>query len=97
MEYGGRSGTESGAPGGGGGVTGWFAQLERIAKAGRQAADNANWKDLVGAERARRLSTIDAESKAIEAQAVAEEKARAAQQQQQGAAEATPQGTTPQQ
>ncbi|EQA96692.1 hypothetical protein ACFFV8_06130 [Sphingobium indicum] len=97
MEYVGRSGTESCSPVGGGGATGCFAQLARLAKAERQAADNANWKDLVEAERARRLSTIDAESKAIEAQAVAEEKARAAQQQQQGAAEATPQGTTPQQ
>lgn len=81
MEYVGRSGTESCSPVGGGGTTGCFAQLARLAKAERQAADNANWKDLVEAERARRLSTIDAESKAIEARAVAEEKAQAAQQQ----------------
>ncbi|BAV64944.1 hypothetical protein [Sphingobium cloacae] len=78
MEYVGRSGTESCSPVGGGGATGCFAQLARLAKAERQQADNASWKDLVEAERARRLSTIDADSKAIEEQAVAEEKARAA-------------------
>ncbi|WP_037456805.1 hypothetical protein [Sphingobium chlorophenolicum] len=76
MEYVGRSGTESCSPVGGGGATGCFAQLARLAKAERQAADNASWKDLVEAERARRLSTIDAESKAIEARVVAEEKAQ---------------------
>lgn len=95
MEYVGRSGTESCSPVGGGGATGCFAQLARLAKAERQAADNASWKDLVEAERARRLSTIDAESKAIEAQAVAEEKAQAAQQQQPSPAEGAPQETTP--
>jgi hypothetical protein len=83
MEYVGRTGTESCSPVGGGGATGCFAQLARLAKAERQAADNASWKDLVEAERARRLSTIDAESKAIEARAVAEEKAQAAQSQNQ--------------
>ncbi|MGE4322502.1 MAG: hypothetical protein AB7E60_05675 [Sphingobium sp.] len=77
MEYVGRSGTESCSPVGGGGATGCFAQLARLAKLERQAADNASWKDLVEAERARRLSTIDADSKAIEARAVAEEKAAA--------------------
>ncbi|SCW53088.1 hypothetical protein SAMN02927924_01106 [Sphingobium faniae] len=81
MEYVGRSGTESCSPVGGGGATGCFAQLARLAKAERQAADNASWKDLVEAERARRLSTIDADSKAIDAQAVAEERERAAAQQ----------------
>ena len=97
MEYVGRGGTESCSPVGGGGATGCFAQLARLAKAERQAADSASWKDLVAAERARRLSTIDAESKAIEAQAVAEEKAQAAQQQQPSPAEGAPQETTPQQ
>ncbi|KXU29959.1 hypothetical protein A0J57_20260 [Sphingobium sp. 22B] len=97
MEYVGRSGTESCSPVGGGGATGCFAQLARLAKAERQAADNASWKDLVEAERTRRLSTIDAESKAIEAQAVAEEKARAAQQQQPAPAQGSQQGTPPQQ
>lgn len=97
MEYVGRSGTESCSPVGGGGATGCFAQLARLAKAERQAADNASWKDLVEAERTRRLSTIDAESKAIEAQAVAEEKARAAQQQQPAPAQGSQPGTPPRQ
>ncbi|WP_022683298.1 hypothetical protein [Sphingobium bisphenolivorans] len=82
MEYVGRSGTESCSATGAGGFTGCFAQLARLAKAERQAADNASWKDLVEAERGRRLSNIDAESQAIEAQAVAQEKAEAARQQQ---------------
>ncbi len=86
MEYVGRTGTESCSPVGGGGATGCFAELARLAKAERQAADNASWKDLVEAERARRLSTIDADSKAIEARAVAEEKAQAAQPQNQAPA-----------
>ena len=81
MEYIGRTGTESCSPVGGGGATGCFAQLARLAKAERQAANNARWKDLVEAERNRRLSTIDADSEAIEQRVVAEEKAKAAEQQ----------------
>lgn len=79
MEYVGRSGTESCSPVGSGGATGCFAQLSRLAKAERQALDNASWKDLVAAERAKRLSTIDADSEAIEARVKAEEKAAAQQ------------------
>ncbi|MBH1993381.1 MAG: hypothetical protein I8H86_10895 [Sphingomonadaceae bacterium] len=75
MEYIGRSGTESCSPVGSGGATGCFAQLSRLAKAERQALDNASWKDLVAAERGKRLSTIDADSEAIEARVKAEEKA----------------------
>lgn len=81
MEYIGRTGTESCSPVGGGGATGCFAQLARLAKAERQAANNASWKDLVEAERNRRLSTIDADSEAIEQRVIAEEKAKAAEQQ----------------
>lgn len=87
MEYIGRNGTESCSPVGGGGATGCFAQLSRLAKAERQALDNASWKDLVEAERAKRLSTIDSDSDKIEARVKAEEKA--AQQQ--------PAATTPSQ
>jgi len=58
-------------------ATGCFAKLSRLAKAERQQADNASWKDLVEAERARRLSTIDADSEAIEKRVLAEEKADA--------------------
>src|SRR3546814_9657706 len=39
VEYVGRSGPESCSPVGGGGATGCFAQLERLAKAERQAAE----------------------------------------------------------
>jgi hypothetical protein len=92
MEYVGRTGTESCSPVGGGGATGCFAQLARLAKAERQQADNASWKDLVAADRARRLSTIDADSKAIEARAVADEKAQA---QAQGAQPAPQPDTAP--
>lgn len=77
MEYVGRSGTESCSPDGAGGATGCFAKLARLAKAERQAADNASWKDLVEAERTKRLSTIDADSEKIEARVKAEEKAQA--------------------
>lgn len=91
MEYVGRSGTESCSPSGAGGATGCFAQLARLTKAERQQADNASWKDLVAAEREKRLSTIDADSEAIEARVRAEEEAEAKAQQQ-----AAPQdGTSP--
>ncbi|MFZ2996451.1 hypothetical protein [Sphingobium sp.] len=80
MEYIGRSGTESCSPVGSGGATGCFAQLSRLAKAERQALDNASWKDLVEAERTKRLSTIDSDSDKIEARVKAEEKAAAQQQ-----------------
>jgi hypothetical protein len=77
LEYVGRTGTESCTPVGGGGATGCFTQLARLAKAERQQADNASWKDLVEAERTRRLSTIDKDSDAIEARVKAEETTKA--------------------
>lgn len=86
MEYVGAQGTESCSPTGIGGTTGCFAKLARLAKLERQALDNASWKDLVEAERAKRLSTIDADSEAIDARVRAEEKA---------AADASAAGTAP--
>jgi hypothetical protein len=73
IEYVGRSGTDSCSPAGAGGFTGCFAQIARAAKAERKTMGDASWKDLVAEERARRLGTIDADSKAIEAQVKAEE------------------------
>ncbi|MDX3909093.1 MAG: hypothetical protein QHC67_04665 [Sphingobium sp.] len=75
LEYVGRSGIDSCSPSGIGGFTGCFNQLARMAKAERQQANNASWADLVAAERAKRLSTIDADSEAIEARVKAEEAA----------------------
>jgi hypothetical protein len=75
LEYVGRSGIDSCSPSGIGGFTGCFNQLARMAKAERQQADNASWADLVAAERAKRLSSIDADSEAIEARVKAEEAA----------------------
>ncbi|RVT41876.1 hypothetical protein [Sphingobium algorifonticola] len=78
LEYVGRSGIDSCTPSGIGGFTGCFQKLARAAKEEKRQADNASWADLVAAERARRLSTIDADSEAIEARVKAEEAARAA-------------------
>lgn len=80
LEYVGKSGIDSCSPSGIGGFTGCFNQLARNAKAEKQQAANASWGDLVAAERAKRLSTIDADSEAIEARVKAQEKAASAQQ-----------------
>ncbi|CAN5364896.1 hypothetical protein BH10PSE12_BH10PSE12_27840 [soil metagenome] len=77
IEYVGASGTNSCSPTGGGGFTGCFNKLAKMAKAERGQADNVSWNDLVAAERAKRLSTIDADSDAIEARVKAEEAAKA--------------------
>lgn len=78
IEYVGREGIESCSPVGGGGATGCFAKISKQAKAEKQQAANADWGDLVAAERAKRLGRIDAESEAIEQRVKAEEKAEAA-------------------
>jgi hypothetical protein len=93
LEYVGKTGTDSCSPVGGGGFTGCFQKLARAAKAEKQQNDNASWGDLVAAERARRLSTIDAESDKIEAQAKAEEAQEAKAK---AAAAGTATGTQPQ-
>ena len=77
IEYVGRTGTESCSPVGAGGVTGCFTQLAQKAKAERAQTGDKSWADLVAAERNKRLSTIDADSEEIEAQAKAEEAAKA--------------------
>ncbi len=77
IEYVGASGTQSCSPVGAGGFTGCFSKIAREAKAERKAMGDKSWSDLVAAERAKRLGTIDADSKEIEAQAKAEEKAEA--------------------
>ncbi|MBB6124170.1 hypothetical protein [Sphingobium subterraneum] len=77
IEYVGRNGTQSCSPVGGGGFTGCFSQIAAQAKAERQQQDNVSWADLVAAERAKRLSVIDSDSKAIEERVKAEEAAKA--------------------
>lgn len=77
IEYVGRSGTQSCSPVGAGGFTGCFSQIAAQAKAERKAMDNVSWADLVAAERAKRLSTIEQDSKDIEARVKAEEAERA--------------------
>ncbi len=91
IEYVGRSGTESCSPVGGGGFTGCFAQIVKQAKAERGIGGDASWSDLVAAERAKRLSGIDAESQEVEARVKAEEAKEA--QPQTGAAPDSPDHT----
>lgn len=74
IEYVGRSGTQSCTPDGPGGASGCFTQLAEKAKAERKGL-KSDWADKVAAERARRLSTIDADSKQIEEDVKAEEAA----------------------
>ncbi len=77
IEYVGKTGTESCSPVGAGGFTGCFSKIAAAAKAERAQSGDASWADLVAAERAKRLSTIDEDSKDIEARVKAEEKAKA--------------------
>jgi len=85
IEYVGQSGTQSCSPVGGGGFTGCFAQIVKQAKAERGIGGSASWSDLVAAERAKRMSGIDAESEEVETRVKAEEAKEA---QQSGAASA---------
>jgi hypothetical protein len=74
IEYVGQSGTQSCSPVGAGGFTGCFQQISRAAREERRTMlGSSGWADLVAKERQKRLSTIDAESAAIEAKAKAEE------------------------
>ncbi|PZU59498.1 MAG: hypothetical protein DI547_05775 [Sphingobium sp.] len=94
IEYVGRTGTESCSPVGGGGATGCFAQIARMAKEERKQAGKGGWADLVAAERAKRLSKIDADSDAIEARVKAEEAAEAQAETKGNAATPAPADTT---
>lgn len=77
IEYVGASGAQSCSPTGAGGFTGCFSKLARQAKEERKAMGDKSWGDLVAAERARRMGTIDKDSDEIEARVKAEEKAKA--------------------
>jgi len=77
LEYVGLSGTDSCSTIGGGGFTGCFQQLARVAREERKTMlGSASWADAVAKARAERLGNIDAESEEIEAQAQAEEAAQ---------------------
>lgn len=77
IEYAGKEGTESCTPSGAGGVTGCFEQIAAQARAERRMTGEKSWADLVAAEREKRLSTIDEDSREIEARVKAEEAAAA--------------------
>ena len=78
IEYVGQSGIQSCSPVGSGGASGCFAKMARMARAEREQNEGGGWADLVAAERAKRLSNIDAESQDIENRVKAEEAAAAA-------------------
>jgi hypothetical protein len=85
IEYVGKSGTASCSPVGSGGFTGCFSQIAANAKAERKQDKQNSWADLVAAERAKRLGTIDADSDQIEARVKAEETAEKAKEEQSAA------------
>lgn len=79
LETAGASGINSCSTAGAGGWTGCFAKLARAAKEERKAMlGSATWADAVAKEREKRLGTIDTDSEKIEAQAKADEEAKAA-------------------
>lgn len=67
LQYVGRSGIGSCSPAGAGGAVGCYNELVRQARAERQGRDEVNWERLIEAARQERLSRIDAEAAAIEA------------------------------
>lgn len=70
----GNFGTMSCSPVGAGGFTGCTQQLVRQAYAEKQQVGNTQFSDLIAKERAKRLSTIDADAAATQARVEAEER-----------------------
>lgn len=77
LEYVGRTGIGSCSPAGSGGASGCFAQLMRQAREELAVGDGTNWTQLVEAAREERLSKIDEEAAAIEAEIKEEEAQKA--------------------
>lgn len=74
----GRFGTDSCSPVGIGGFTGCVNQLVNDAVAERAQAAGSNWTDAVAEQRRLRMEGFDAEANAVEAQVLADERARIA-------------------
>jgi hypothetical protein len=69
LQYVGRSGVGSCSPAGPGGMIGCYDKLVREARAERAQRDSVNWNRLIEEARQERLSRIDAEAEAAEAEA----------------------------
>jgi signal transduction histidine kinase len=74
----GRFGTDSCSPVGLGGFTGCVNQLVNNAVAERQQAAGTDWTNAVAEQRRLRMEGFDAEANAVEAQVLADERARIA-------------------
>lgn len=77
LSYVGRTGTGSCSPAGPGGWTGCFGQLLNQARLERENRDEVNWNQLIEEARQERLSRIDAEAAAVEADIKAREEENA--------------------
>lgn len=68
LQYVGRSGIGSCSPTGPGGFTGCLEDTIRAARAERSTRDSVNWNRLIEEARRERLSRIDAQAEAVEAE-----------------------------
>jgi hypothetical protein len=91
----GRTGTLSCSPVGPGGFTGCAQQFIDRSYAERRSGESITFSDLIAAERARRLSTIDAEAAATQARVEQAEREYQARQQAQQSGNAPAQQQTP--